>query len=294
MFSLSHVIRVFIVTAIAIMVAFFCALTTVDVILQPYWKLIPVGVEYIFRQIYIWMIITSLSGAVFGVITFVFFYNRGLNKYQEFLRRVTQVNFGGRVRPDILRFPSQDEFGNLGAQLNVLVEKLAFYDQSKTIMAQLEKDKFHIVADNAHFPILIFNTLLNEPQVSYYNKAFKELFLKKSVFIDYTGKTQTRYYNIDEISLSAFTIRTEEAHNFFDERQCSWIRNSNFSSENMQTLRNLKFKSLNGEKVYVFNEVLFIPISNRIEKTTPQILYVFLNPKLEDRLVSKPVHMMTK
>lgn len=287
MFSLSHVIRVFIVTAITTMAAFFCALTAIDVMLEPYWKLMPVSNEEVYRQIYVWMIVMALAVAVFGVVTFIFFYNRGLNKYQEFLRRVANINFSGKVRPDVLRFPKEDEFGNLGAQLNALIEKLAFYDQSKTAMALAEKEKFNIVADNAHFPILIFNRSMNEPQVSYYNRAYKELFLKKSTFIDHTGKTQTRYYNMEDAPLNALNIRIDEAPPFFDERQCSWIRYPAQGGENMQVLRNMKFRSFSGEKSYIFGEVIFVPIQNRVENITSQVLYVFLNPKLDDRPAPK-------
>ena len=288
LFSLSHVIRIFIMISIVVMVAFFTSLTAIDVFMQPYWGAIPPIIEQNFRHIYISMIILTLATAVFGVVTFIFFYNRGLNKYQDLIRRMSAVNFGGKVRPDLLRFPNQDEFGNLGTYLNMLMEKLSFYNESKTNIAQIEQEKFFLVANNAHFPIIIFNTRPLEPVISYYNQAFKEIFLKRSVFIDHAGKTQTRYYNLDEAPLSMLKLRTSDGVNFFDDRQMSWIRNPALSgSEIIQTLRNIKFRSLNGEKVYTFGEVLFFPVHNKSEQTVTQILYIFLNPKLDERIVPK-------
>ncbi|MGL5255137.1 MAG: hypothetical protein ACRC9L_09130 [Brevinema sp.] len=288
MFSLSHLIRIFIMISIVVMVAFFSSLTAIDVFMEPYWASLPPSIEQNFRHIYISMIIITLSTAVFGVVTFIFFYNRGLNKYQDLIRRMSAINFGGRTRPNLLRFPNEDEFGNLGTHLNALMEKLSFYNESKTNIAQIEQEKFFLIAKNAHFPILILNTRPLEPIVSYYNQAFKEIFLKRSVFIDHSGKTQTRYYNLDEAPLSMLKVRTPDGPNFFDDRQSSWIRNPDLSgSEIIQTLRNIKFRSLNGEKSYVFGEVLFFPVYNKAEQTVTQILYIFLNPKLDERLVPK-------
>lgn len=286
MFSLSHAIRIYISLSLTILIAFFSALTAIDVILEPLWIFAEPGTEEIFRNIYIAVIVIALVAAVYGVIVLIFIYNRGLNKYQEFLRRMNNLSYNTQMRPDSLRFPEQDEFGNLGADLNRFIEKIAAFDKLKTELAMAEKEKFHITADNARFPVLIFNTEASSPYVSYYNKAFKETFLKKSAFIDSSGKTQIRYYNILDVSLQHLTIKDLDNTPFFDEKQCEWIKNHTLIPER-HTLRNMSFKDLNNEKTITFDEVLFVPLIP--ESSNAQIMYVFLNQHSEEKPSPPPV-----
>lgn len=288
MFSLSSFIRVYIVLSIVIMISFFTVLTTADVLLEPIWQFAPNYLESIFRNLYVAVIIMALLAIVYGVIIALFVYNRGLNKYQDFLRRLDNIQEYSTIRPAMIRFPDQDEFGNLGEKLNEFMTQIDYYDQTKTSFAQIEKEKFLAITSRVDFPILLINTESNEPYVSYYNNVFRDTFLKKSIFIDHYGKPQTQYYNLNQTPIVHMTIRNKEHTPFFDEKQMDKMTNRSIVLDKEQKYFNITFSDIAGEKLIEFEELICIPLNSNVEKIMSQMLYLFLKPKTPEKKTFTP------
>jgi len=286
MFSLSSFIRIYIILSIVIMISFFAVLTTADVLLEPIWPNVSNSIVNIFRHLYVAVIIMALLAITYGVIIALFVYNRGLNKYQDFLRRLDNMQEYTIIRPSMIRFPDQDEFGNLGSKLNEFITKIDYYDRTKTNFAQIEKEKFLAISSRVNFPVLLINTEANEPYVSYYNNIFRDTFLKKSIFIDHFGKSQTQYYNLDQTPVVHMTIRNKEHTSFFDEKQIERMKNNTVLPDKEQVYFNITFSDIAGEKLIEFEELLCIPLNNNIENIMSQMLFLFLNPKhIEKRII---------
>ncbi|MGL4389001.1 MAG: hypothetical protein ACRCTJ_06395 [Brevinema sp.] len=284
MFSLPMLLRIYIIFTIIVMGAFFIALTSIDVILEPIWVLLheSSNTENIFKNIYISIIIMSLVAIVYGVLISIFAYDRGIYKYQDLLRRIEAMDTKSYVRPILLRFPNTDEFGDLGEKFNNFLTKVDYYDQLKTALAKIEQEKFAAIAAKVDFGILLINTGGSEPYISFYNDAFKDTFLKKSIFIDGHGKPQTLYYSFENTPLTFFHTKNEEQTPFFDEKQLEKISNTAVLLEKAQQYHNVSFKEIGGEKNYIVEELHFIPLNNSVEKVQQQVLYLFINPKLSE------------
>ncbi len=283
MFTLSTMIRMYIMLSIVVMISFFVILTSVDVILEPVWGIVAVETEQIFRRLYITVITMSLIAIVNGVLVAVFVLDRGVNKYKDFLRRFDNISQHTSVRPTIIHFPDQDEFGNLGTLLNDFLKKIDYYDQMKTVLAQLEKEKFETIAHSSEHPILVVNTDTNEPYISFYNERFKDLFLKKSIFIDNNGKTQTQYFMMEETPIVNFNLKDEFDTPFLNSSQIGQLKNSNILWEKHHTLINMTFSEISGHKKYQFEKVRCVPLNNNIDNVMAQMLYIFINPTLVEK-----------
>ncbi|MGL4561399.1 MAG: hypothetical protein ACRCV0_03815 [Brevinema sp.] len=282
MFSLPMLLRVYIIFTIVVIGAFFIALTSIDVILEPLWATIsqPNNIEYIFKNIYVSVIVMSLISIVYGILISIFAYDRGINKYQDLLRRVDAMNGKSHVRPTLIRFPKTDEFGDLGERINNFLLKIDYYDQLKTALAKLEKEKFQVIASKVNFGILLINTTGTEPYILFYNDFFRDTFLKKSIFIDGHGKPQTLYYSFENSPLTFFHLKNDESTPFFDEKQLEKISNTTVLLEKNQHYRDVLFKEINGQKSFLVEDLHFIPLNNEVEKVQQQVLYLFINPKL--------------
>ncbi|MGL5956364.1 MAG: hypothetical protein ACRC0X_07165 [Brevinema sp.] len=286
MFSLSNIIRVYIILSIVVMISFFVMLTSVDVILEPVWTIISSDIEQIFRNLYITVIIMSLVGIITGVAISIFIFDRGINKYKDFLRRFENIDQYSILRPSILRFPDQDEFGNLGTLLNNFISKIDYYDQLKTNLAKAEQEKFTNIAELLPYPLLLINMNTNVPYISFYNNIFKEFFLKKSVFIDIQGKPKTQYYILEDTPLSYLTLKTEGQESFLTEQQLLQLKNNLIHQEKKHIVYDSIFSDLAGDKKYLFEQVIGIPIINELEHSVSQMLYIFINGIEKDKKVT--------
>ncbi len=283
MFSLSNIIRIYILLSIVVMISFFVMLTSVDVILEDAWTLISTDIEVIYKNLYITVIIMSLISIIIGISISIFIFDRGINKYKDLLRRFENIEQHSIIRPSMLRFPDQDEFGNLGALLNDFMGRIDYYDQLKTNIAKTENEKFESVAKLLAHPLLLIDLSSHEPYISFYNDHFKDMFLKKSVFIDIHGKTQTQYYALEDTPLVYFTLKTEEQEPFFTPQQLTQLKHRDGWKKH--TLEDITFSELSGDKKYVFAQVVCIPIMNDLEQTISQMMYVFIDGKEKEKKV---------
>ncbi|MGL4394290.1 MAG: hypothetical protein ACRCS8_03605 [Brevinema sp.] len=276
--------------SIIMMGVFFVALTSVDVILEPVWMMLPESnnTQHIFKHLYVAVIVMALIAIVYGVLILIFGYDRGVNKYHDLLRRVEAMDSKSYLRPNFLQFPSTDEFGNLGQRLNTFLAKVDYYDQLKTALAKIEHDKFTAIASKVEFGVLLIDTAGSEPYVRYYNDAFRNTFLKKSIFIDGYGRPQTLYYSFEDTPLTFFSLKNEAQTPFFDEKQLEKITNTAVLLEKTQLYQNVVFKDISGEKTYNVEELYFIPLNNSMEKEQQQVLYLFVNAKLAETKTSIP------
>ena len=285
MFSLSSIIRVYILLSIVVMITFFVMLTSVDVLLEPVWAMISTETEIIYRRLYITVIILSLIAIVSGVFVSIFVFVRGINKYQDFLRRFDNIEQHSAIRPSVLRFPEQDEFGNLGSLFNNFLAKIDHYDQLKTVLAKMEHEKFKTVAELLPYPVLLIQTDTNEPYISLYNQSFRDLFLKKSVFIDHRGNTKAQYFLLEDTPVIHFTLKDEDNTPFLSEQQLNQLKNNRILWEKKHSLTDIVFSELVGCdcKKYKFENVLCIPINNDLENVMAQMLYIFMDPSIVEK-----------
>ena len=283
MFSLSSIIRIYVVFSIVVMVTFFVMLTSVVALLEPIWTMVSVETENIYRHLYITVIILSLMAIVTGVLISIFVFDRGINKYQDFLRRFDNIEQYSTIRPSILRFPKQDEFGNLGELFNNFLVKIDHYDQLKTVIAKMEHEKFKTVAQLSPYPTLLIQTDTNEPYISWYNQSFRDLFLKKSVFIDHNGQTKTQYFLLEDTPIVYFTLKDEDETPFLSEQQIKQLHNNKILWEKKDSLENVIFSDLTNSKKYKFENIYCIPINNELEKVMSQMLYIYINPSVVEK-----------
>ncbi|MGL4367000.1 MAG: hypothetical protein ACRCTQ_01780 [Brevinemataceae bacterium] len=286
MFSLSNVIRIYCIFSIVVMIAFFLILTSIDVILEPVWHNAPAYAQTIFTNLYVSVIIMSICSVVTGIIIVVFVYNRGINKYQDLIRRIDNLSRNNMIRLSALKFPAQDEFGNLGEKLNEFLQKIDYYDQTKTNLAQIEKKKFQIIADYTQFPILLFNTENNEAYIVYHNSAFRDMFLKKNVFIDNYGRTQIQYFIIEDSPVAHFNINNEEQTSFFDNDVLSRLKTKDMLSDKTQIFQNKVFMDMSGERSYECEQLICIPLNSSISNSMAQMLYLFIGVKPVEKKIS--------
>ena len=283
MFSLSSIIRIYILLSIVVMITFFVMLTSVDVLLEPVWAIVSTKTEMIYRRMYVTVIILSLIAIVAGVFVSVFIFDRGINKYQDFLRRFDNIEQHSAIRPSVLRFPEQDEFGNLGLLFNNFLAKIDHYDQLKTVLAKMEHEKFKTVAELLPFPVLLIQTDTNEPYISLYNQSFRDLFLKKSVFIDHRGNTKVQYFLLEDTPVINLTLKDEDDTPFLAEQQLNQLKNNRILWEKKHSLSDMTFTELAGSKKYKFESVHCIPINNDLENVMAQMLYIFMEPSVVEK-----------
>ncbi len=276
MFSLSNIIRIYVLLSIVVLIGFFVMVTSVDVVLTPTWSLVPADIKKVYDRLYMAIVVMSLIAIIVGIIIYTFVFNRGINKYRDLIKRFDQPV----VKPSAVRFPDSDEFGNLGAILNRFMEKLDHYDQIKTSLAQSENAKFTELAHDTPYPILVVSMNAYEPFVSFYNTAFRDMFLKKSIFIDINGKPQTQYYTLDETPLPYLTIKNEEQSPFLSDMQIRQLKNNEL--EKKHTLTNMSFTEFSGDKDYIFDTVSCIPVIDYLEQNVSQVMYIFMGGR-EDK-----------
>ncbi len=270
--------------SIVVMVSFFVMLTSVDILLEPAWTLISTDIENIYRQLYITVIIMSLTAIIIGISISIFIFNRGINKYKDFLRRFDNIEQHSVIRPSILRFPDQDEFGNLGSLLNNFISKIDYYDQLKTNLAKAEHEKFEHIAQLLTHPLLLISLNSNEPYISFYKQSFRDLFLKKSVFIDIHGKTQTQYYAVEDTPLVYFTLKTDKQEPFLTPQLLKQLKNN--EGWKKHSLENLTFSDLSDDKKYNFQRVVCVPITNDLDQSITQMMYIFIDGKEVEKKTS--------
>lgn len=285
LFSLSSIIRVYILLSIVVMITFFVMLTSVDVLLEPVWAMISTETEIIYRHLYVTVIILSLMAIVSGVFVSIFVFDRGINKYQDFLRRFDNIEQHSAIRPSVLRFPEQDEFGNLGLLFNNFLTKIDQYDQLKTVLAKMEHEKFKAVVEVLPYPVLLIQTDTNEPYILFYNQSFRDLFLKKSVFIDHKGNTKVQYFSLEDTPVIHFTLKDEKNTPFLSEQQLNQLKNNRILWEKKHSLSDLVFTELVGRdcKKYKFGSVHCIPINNDLANVMTQMLYIFMEPSVVEK-----------
>ena len=283
MFSLSSIIRIYILLSIVVMITFFVMLTSVDVLLEPVWAIVSTKTEMIYRRMYVTVIILSLLAIVSGVFVSVLIFDRGINKYQDFLRRFDNIEQHSAIRPSVLRFPEQDEFGNLGLLFNNFLAKIDHYDQLKTILAKMEHEKFKTVVELLPFPVLLIQTDTNEPFISLYNQSFRDMFLKKSVFIDHRGNTKVQYFLLEDTPVINLTLKDEYNTPFLAEQQLNQLKNNRILWEKKHSLSDMTFSELTGSKKYKFESVHCVPINNDLENVMAQMLYIFMEPSVVEK-----------
>lgn len=282
MFPLSLVIRIYIYLSIVVLLGFFLVLTSVDVILEPVWILAGTERESIFKSLYITVIMMSIATIVFAVFVAIFIQDRGINKYNDFLRRFDNMGSHAFLKLSMLQFPNHDEFGNLGQKLNKFLKKVEYYDETKSDLALLEKKKFQSLADLTDLSILLIDTRSKEPYISYYNHEFKELFLRKNTFIDNSGKTKVQYSMIEDRPVVNLVVKNTDEP-FLNEIQMHQISNNTILWDKPHIIVDPIYSDLLGEKKYQFKKVICIPLNNTVDQVMYQMLYIFVKPTLLDK-----------
>ena len=130
-------------------------------------------------RLYIFAIIISILALTFGIYILLFTYTRGLNKYRDIARRLQVITTKSVFDLSILDFPTEDEFGSLGGDLNRILTRLKTFDELKRQKIHSEREKFQFLADRIDYPVMVISVEDSEKVVKFYNEKFSEVFVKR-------------------------------------------------------------------------------------------------------------------
>ncbi|NPV00339.1 MAG: methyl-accepting chemotaxis protein [Brevinematales bacterium] len=176
--SLQSQIRLYIILSIVIYIAYAVAIFFMNIYYNSPVNTLAQSSQFMDR-LYIFSIIISLLALAFGIYILLFTYTRGLNKYRDIARRLQIMSVKSSFDLSILDFPTEDEFGSLGNDLNRIVTRLKIYDNLKIQKIRTEHEKFRLLADRSDYPVLVIGVEDGEKVVKFYNEEFSRVFVEK-------------------------------------------------------------------------------------------------------------------
>ncbi|OHD61995.1 MAG: hypothetical protein A2014_04555 [Spirochaetes bacterium GWF1_49_6] len=176
--SLQSQIRLYIILSIVIYIAYAVAIFFMNIYYNSPVNTLAQSSQFMDR-LYIFSIIISLLALAFGIYILLFTYTRGLNKYRDIARRLQIMAVKSSFDLSILDFPTEDEFGSLGNDLNRIVTRLKIYDNLKIQKIRTEHEKFRLLADRSDYPVLVIAIEDGEKVVKFYNEEFSRVFVEK-------------------------------------------------------------------------------------------------------------------
>jgi hypothetical protein len=231
----------------------------------------PEMVEFL-NRLYIALIVITVFAIIYGIVMFVFVLVRGINKYQDIARRLASIELQTEYNLKTIEFPKEDEFGNLGSHLSLILKRLAKYDDLKVQRIRIENQKFKLVADKLTTPVLVIGIEDSEKKVKYYNDSFQESFTKKE---------GNAFYDIRNALLSAINIQPvkngkkeqldpEDIESFLDIEFVQAI-DLTISNKSMTTIKK-DIKSLDGSEKYHSDNIEIIPFWDDYDAVTDVML----------------------
>ncbi len=206
-------------------------------------------------RIFIVAIIMIILGFLVAAYNLLFTYIRGVNRYRELARRLHSLSDIGTFNLRSIEFPAEDEFGNIGKQLNAILGRLAEFDEIKTQRIKLERQKFTILAGILDIPVLFISLQGPHKLIKSYNNRFRELFTRKH--------KEEAFYEIEGSSLSALAEQcAPPAYKNYAPLIDENLLDAIDTSVNILSPATLKrdFTAMNGKEKYHCEKLEVIPI----------------------------------
>ncbi len=140
---------------------------------QPLIKTYELNIPSLTSTIYVFrLIVIIFFGAGFVISSFVFAVSRkrGFTAYKRIIDRISSersMSFNLNIR-----FPENDEFGNLGKWLNKFIEKLREFDRIKVERLRAAQQKLNFLSESIEKGLVI---VTSDNKISYVNSHFKKL-----------------------------------------------------------------------------------------------------------------------
>lgn len=275
MLSLQNRLKIYIILSIITYIITAVSIVMIDLRLSPALLqlslLEPEMVEFL-NRLYIALIVITVFAIIYGIVMFVFVLVRGINKYQDIARRLASIELQSEYNLKTIEFPKEDEFGNLGSHMSLILKRLAKYDDLKVQRIRIENQKFKLVADKLAMPVLVIGIEGNDKKVRYYNDSFQEAFTKRE---------GNAFYDIRNALLSAINIQPvkngkkeqldpEAIESFLDIEFVQAI-DLTISNKSMTTIKK-DIKSLDGSDKYHSDNIEIIPFWDDYDAVTDVML----------------------
>jgi hypothetical protein len=229
------------------------------------------------NKLYIFNISLVLGALVLGLYILVFVFIRGINKYKEYTRRLMNLQKQGRYSLEMLQFPKEDEFGNIGTHLNYITAQIMKFDMLKTQKIKTENQKFRIISDRLLIPVLTISNDGGSKIIKHYNKKFQELFIPSS-------KENGFFTNLTNSVLSTLRIRKndlakkddnieDDGVNKFIDAEFNQAIDLAITNSSEMTIKK-EIYSLNGQKTYYCEDINIIPVVTE-ENRVFDVLIIF-------------------
>lgn len=138
--------------------------------------------EKLLEQQNFWILLVSISGFILSLGIMVFSLRRSISAYQRYIKRLERVPQPGRFLLEKLSFPENDEFGNLGYHLNLLLKYLKQFEMQRENMRFKERNRFKQLSADIDSPVICIDRSQN---IVEQNHALRETFFL-------TGESYTR------------------------------------------------------------------------------------------------------
>lgn len=272
MISLQAKVKLYIVLSIIIFVIVAVSIFVIDMhignILQELKSLRPNVYKSVdtklLNSIYIFLLSLSIVALAYGIFTLIFTFKRGINKYKDIARRINNLEKEGDFNLASIEFPTEDEFGGIGNNLNRIIHTLARFDNLKTQKINTENQKFKILADKFDIPIIVAHIEGKKKIVKYFNRKFETTFAA-------SGDEASPFLDIKNSFLNALRISNgkEKKETESDSKDIKHFIDNEFRGAIDLAITNLaptKIKkdisSLNGKSVFHCDEIEIIPVLN--------------------------------
>lgn len=120
-----------------------------------------------------WILVVSVSGFIFSLGILVFSLRRSITAYLRYIKKLERVPQPGRFTLDKLAFPEDDEFGNLGHHLNLLIRYIKSFEQQRDNMRLIEHNRFQRLVRETVAPVICID---KEHNILQNNLAFHDQF----------------------------------------------------------------------------------------------------------------------
>lgn len=277
MFSLQTRLKIYIIFSILVYVTGAMCILLIDMRLQP--VLEEIGENYpdtvsFLNSVYTFVVILTVLAVIFGGFILAFTFIRGLNKYKDFTRRLSSVEYQENYSLKSIKFPKEDEFGNIGQQFNGIVEKLDRFDTLKVQRIKIERQKFETLADMMDYPILVIGIRQEEMKIGYYNDKFKSTFMRKpeeNIFVDIKNSV------LSALRIQTGQVKDKESNG---DKPVEYFIDDEFTKSidlavttRKETFIKKDIKSISGNEVYHSDNIRIQPFWNESNETVEVVIF---------------------
>ncbi len=275
MISLQSRLKIYIILSIVIYIIMAISIFMIDLRLSPALtrlNLLEADLVEFLNRLYIALIVITIFAILYGIVMFVFVLVRGINKYQDIVRRIASIETQSEYNLKSIEFPREDEFGNLGSHLSLILKRLSKYDDLKVQRIRIENQKFKIIADKISMPVLVIGVEDKDKKVKYYNENFQTTFTRKeeNVFFDIRN-TLLSALNIQSVKNGKKEPADKEALESFIDGEFVQAIDLAISNKSSTTIKK-DIRSLDGSERYHSDNIEIIPFWNDYGEVTDVML----------------------